>query len=183
MDYIPLIIYSLLFVGIKISVRIILTRPENRLRRGWGDWTVWTILIPLWLVLFGPILEFLFLGARPELWEMISGGILYIAAGFFSIKGYLDLQYGFIKAAEDEDTSLVVIGLYQTIRHPISLGNILFCVACPLFLSSGPSWIPALIGILGIIFQISVEESFIQQYIPDYADYKQRTWGLIPFIY
>lgn len=183
MDYIPLIIYSLLFVGIKISVRIVLTRPENRLRRGWGDWTVWAVLVPLWLVLFGPILEFLFLGTRPELWEMIVGGILYIAAGFFSIKGYLDLQHGFIKAVEDEDTSLVVIGLYQTIRHPISLGNILFCVACPLFLSSGPSWIPALIGILGIIFQISVEEIFIQQFIPDYADYKKRTWGLIPFIY
>jgi protein-S-isoprenylcysteine O-methyltransferase Ste14 len=183
MSYIPLVIYILLFAGMKISVRFVLTRPDSKLRKGWGDWTVWIILIPLWLVLIGPIVEFLFLGARPEIWEMILGGILYAAAGFFSIKGYLDLQHGFIRAIEVEETNLVVTGLYQTIRHPISLGNILFCVACPLFLSSGPSWIPALIGILGIIFRISVEESFIQQHIPDYSDYKKRTWGLIPFIY
>jgi protein-S-isoprenylcysteine O-methyltransferase Ste14 len=183
LDYMPLVAYTFLFAVLKTSEHFALTRPESTLRRGWGDWTVWVILIPLWLVLFGPILEFLLLGARPELWEMISGGILYIAAGFFSIKGYLDLQHGFIKALEVDDTSLVVTGLYRTIRHPISLGNILFCVACPLFLSSGPSWIPALIGILGIIFRISIEESFIQEHIPDYAEYKKRTWGLIPFIY
>ena len=182
-DYLPILIYVLLFSGLKISERIVLTRPENNIRKGWGDWTVWLILIPLWMVLIGPVLEFFFLGNRPRLWEMLLGGSLFFAAGFFSIKGYLDLQKGFTKAIELENTSLVVTGLYHRIRHPISFGNILFCFACPLFLGAGPSWIPALVGVLGVILRISIEESFLQQHVPDYESYKKRTWAMIPFIY
>jgi protein-S-isoprenylcysteine O-methyltransferase Ste14 len=50
-------------------------------------------------------------------------------------------------------------------------------------LAAGPSWIPALVGVLGIMMRISIEESFIQQHVPDYAAYKKQTWALIPFIY
>ena len=182
-EYYPVAIYTLLFAGLKISERAVLIRPESRIRKGWGDWTVWMILVPLWLVLIGPVVEFIFLGHRPDLWEMLGGAALFALAGIFSIKGYLDLQQGFTKAIELEDTSLVVTGLYHTIRHPISLGNILFCLACPLFLAAGPSWIPALIGVLGIMLRISIEESFIQAHIPDYKTYKARTWALITFIY
>ena len=182
-QYLPLLIYLLLFGGLKISERVVLTRPENNIRKGWGDWTVWLILIPLWLVLIGPVLEFFLLDSRPELWEMLLGGVLFIAAGFFSIKGYMDLQQGFTKGIELENTSLVVTGLYHSIRHPISFGNILFCVACPIFLSAGPSWIPALIGVLAVILRISIEESFLQQHVPDYETYKKRTWAMIPYIY
>jgi protein-S-isoprenylcysteine O-methyltransferase Ste14 len=183
MEYTPLAIYALMFGGLKISERVVLIRPENHIRKSWGDWTVWLILIPLWLVLFGPVIEFILLGHRPEIVEMTGGGVLFALAGFFSIKGYLDLENGFTQAIELEDTSLVVTGLYHTIRHPISLGNILFCLACPLFLAAGPSWIPALIAVLGIMLRISIEDSFIQSHIPDYESYKARTWALIPFIY
>jgi len=182
-EYMPLIFYAALYGGLKLSEYMVLTRPGNNIRKGWGDWTVWLILVPLWLVLIGPVLEFIFLGFRPELWEIISGGLLFIAAGFFSVKGYLDLEHGFAQAIELEDTSLVITGLYHTIRHPVSLGNILFCIACPLFLAAGPSWIPALVGILGVMLRISIEENFMQQHIPDYKEYKERTWALIPFLY
>lgn len=183
LDYYPLVIYAFLFSGLKISERIVLTRPESNIRKSWDDWTVWLILVPLWLVLIGPVLEYFVLGNRPDIWEMVLGAIFFTAAGFFSIKGYLDLQHGFTKAIEIDDTSLVVTGIYHKLRHPISLGNILFCVACPLFLAAGPSWIPALVGFFGIMLRISIEESFMQQHIPDYADYKERTWAMIPFIY
>lgn len=182
-EYYPIIIYIVLFGGLKFSEHTVLTRPESRIRKGWGDWTVWMILIPLWLVLIGPVLGYIFLGHRPDIWEMVLGGGLFVGAGFFSIKGYLDLERGFTKAIELEDTRLVVTGLYHQVRHPISLGNILFCVACPLFLAAGPSWIPALIAILGILLRISIEESFMQTLLPDYEAYKKRTWALIPFLY
>lgn len=182
-EYLPLLIYALLFFVLKLSERAVLIRPENHIRKGWSDWTVWIILVPMWVVLIGPALEFIFLGYRPDLWEMISGGILFIAAGFFSIKGYLDLQTSFIKSVEQQNKGLVVTGLYHKIRHPISLGNILFCFACPLFLAAGPSWIAALIAVLGIVFRISIEETFMQQHMPDYEAYKARTWAMIPFIY
>jgi protein-S-isoprenylcysteine O-methyltransferase Ste14 len=182
-DYYPVIIYAVMFAGLKISERAVLIRPENHIRKGWNDWTVWLILIPLWLVLIGPVLEFILLGSRPEFWEVGIGGLLFTAAGFFSIKGYWDLEHGFSKAVELENTGLIVSGLYRVIRHPISLGNILFCIACPLFLSSGPSWIPALIAILGILFRITIEETFIQEHILDYEAYKEKTWALIPFLF
>lgn len=183
LEYLPLLIYAALFLVMKICERIVLSRPENNIRRGWGDWTVWLILIPLWLTLLGPAAEFILLEFRPEVWEMALGGTLFIAAGFFSVKGYLDLERGLARAEGLEDTGMVILGLYHTIRHPVSLGNILFCFACPLFLAAGPSWIPALIGVLGVMLRTSIEDSFMQQYIPDYAAYKERTWALIPFIY
>lgn len=182
-DYVPLLIYAALFGGLKISEHFVLSHPDRMIRKEWGDWTVYLILIPMWMVLVGPVLEFLIFEHMPDLWEMILGGILFVAAGFLSIKGYQDLQHGFAKAIEIEDTSIVVTGLYHVIRHPISLANILFCIACPLFLAAGPSWIPALIGVLGVIFRISIEESFMQQHVPDYVNYKKRTWALIPYIY
>ncbi len=182
-EYFPVIIYAVMFAGLKISARSVLIRPETHIRKGWLDWTVWIILIPLWLVLIGPVLEFFLLGYRPEYWEMAVGGSLFIGGGFFSIKGYWDLEHGFTKALELKDTRLVVLGLYRVIRHPISLGNILFSIACPLFLAARPSWIPSLVAILGIIFRISIEESFIQEHIADYEAYKERTWALIPYLF
>jgi protein-S-isoprenylcysteine O-methyltransferase Ste14 len=183
LEYFPLLLYAALFSGLKISENIVLSKPANNIRKEWGDWTVYLILIPMWVVLIVPVLEFLFLGHRPDVWEMFLGGFLFAASGFLSIKGYQDLQHGFAQAVEIEDTSIVVTGLYHIIRHPISLANILFCIACPLFLAAGPSWIPALVGILGVIFRISIEESFMAKHIPDYADYKKRTWALLPYIY
>lgn len=183
LEYLPLILYAALFSGLKISENIVLSKPGNSIRKEWGDWTVYLILIPMWLVLITPVLEFLFWGHRPEVWEMLLGGFLFAASGFLSIKGYQDLQHGFAQAVEIENTSIIVTGLYHIIRHPISLANILFCIACPLFLAAGPSWIPALIGILGVILRISIEESFMAQHVPDYADYKKRTWALLPYIY
>jgi protein-S-isoprenylcysteine O-methyltransferase Ste14 len=183
LEYFPLILYAALFSGLKISENIVLSKPANNIRKEWGDWTVYLILIPMWVVLIVPVLEFLFLGHRPEVWEMILGGFLFAASGFLSIKGYQDLQHGFAQAVEIEDTSIVVTGLYHIIRHPISLANILFCIACPLFLAAGPSWIPALMGILGVILRISIEESFMAKHVPDYAEYKKHTWALLPYIY
>lgn len=182
-ENLPLIIYALFFGGLKFSERLVISKPGTTIRKSWGDWTVWLILVPLWLAFIGPVLEFIILDRHPQLWEMILGGVLFAASGLFSIKGYVDLQRGFTKAVELEETSLVVTGLYHTLRHPISLGNILFCISCPLFLASGPSWIPALLGVFGFMFRISIEESFMEQHIPDYADYKARTWAMIPFIY
>jgi len=183
LDYLPLLIYSLLFSVLKIGERTVLTRPGNNIRKGWGDWTVWLILIPMWVVLIGPAVEFVLLQNRPLIWEMVSGGVLFVGAAFFSVKGYLNLEEGFSQAIERDDTHLVITGLYKTIRHPVSLGNILFLVACPLFLAAGPSWIPALVGVLGVMLRITIEESFMQHHIPDYAAYKERTWALIPYIY
>lgn len=183
LHYYPLVIYALLFGGLKITEHTVLAHRVNNIRKGWGDWTVWLILVPLWLALIGPVLEFFILDHHPQIWEMVLGGILFLAAGFFSIKGYLDLEQGFTKALEFDDTGLIVTGLYQKLRHPISLGNILFCIACPLFLAAGPTWIPALIGIFGVILRISIEESFMQHHLPDYEDYKKRTWAMIPFLY
>lgn len=183
LNYLPLMIYIVLFAGLKIGERIVLNRPGNNIRKGWGDWTVWLILGPMWLVLIGPVAEFIFLHTQPSFWEMLSGGVLFVGAGFFTIKGYFDLEHGFTQAIERDDTHMVVTGLYHTIRHPVSLGNILFCVACPLFLAAGPSWIPALVGILGVLLRISIEEAFMQRHVSDYAAYKERTSALIPYIY
>ncbi len=183
LDYLPLLIYAALFGALKLGECLVLVRPRANIRLGRGNLIVWLIFVPFWLVLLGPVLEFIILGCRPTVLEMVIGGLIFITASFISIKGFLDLQVGFIKAITSDETSMVVTGLYHTIRHPVALGNILFCIACPLFLGAGPSWIPALLGILAVIIRISIEECFMQEHLLDYQAYKERTWALIPFLY
>ena len=79
LDYLPLLLYILLYAGLKLGERTVLKRPGNKIRQAWGDWTVWLILVPMWLVLIGPVLEFFILGNRPYTWEMGLGAALFIA--------------------------------------------------------------------------------------------------------
>jgi protein-S-isoprenylcysteine O-methyltransferase Ste14 len=74
-------------------------------------------------------------------------------------------------------------GLYAHIRHPLYLANILLFIACPLFLQSTFSWAIALLGLIGVLIRIRLEERFLQSTTERYEEYKSETWALIPGVY
>jgi len=83
-----------------------------------------------------------------------------------------------------EDHQLVTHGIYRFTRHPIYLGNIIFCIGVPVFTSSlyGLLILSALIPIF--LNRIRMEERLLTEEFGDaYRTYKEETSKLIPFIY
>jgi protein-S-isoprenylcysteine O-methyltransferase Ste14 len=83
-----------------------------------------------------------------------------------------------------EDHQLITHGIYRFIRHPIYLGNIMFFIGVPVYVSSlyGLLIMSALIPIF--LNRIRIEERMLTEEFGDaYRTYKEATSKLIPFIY
>jgi protein-S-isoprenylcysteine O-methyltransferase Ste14 len=79
--------------------------------------------------------------------------------------------------------SLVAHGPYDLVRHPIYLGGLLFLSGVSLLLSP---WALIVTGALGVVWALKarVEEGFLREHYPQYADYCRRTrYRLVPFVY
>jgi protein-S-isoprenylcysteine O-methyltransferase Ste14 len=121
-------------------------------------------------------------GAR---WWLKGGGALLVFCGAFVIvQASRALGSGltpFPKPAEGGE--LVEDGPYGVVRHPIYTGGILFAAGIALALSP---WALVPTGILAVVWALkaNVEERFLRERYPAYADYCERTrYRLVPFLY
>lgn len=76
----------------------------------------------------------------------------------------------------------IKIGPYEILRHPVYAGLLLYISSS---LQYNFSVIRVLIFFLfigAIIMKIIREESYTQQYLPEYKEYKQKTKALIPYL-
>jgi len=121
-------------------------------------------------------------GAR---WWLKGVGVLLVFGGaFLIVLASRALGSGltpFPKPAEGG--GLVDDGPYAVVRHPIYTGGILFAAGMALALSP---W--ALVGTtaLAVVWALKarVEERFLAERYPAYADYRRRTrYRLIPYVY
>lgn len=118
-------------------------------------------------------------------WWLKGAGVLLVFAGAFVIaKAARALGSGLTPyPAPAEAAELVDTGPYAVVRHPIYSGGILFAAGISLALSP---W--ALVGTaaLTVLWALKsrVEERFLAERYPGYADYCSRTrYRLIPFVY
>jgi protein-S-isoprenylcysteine O-methyltransferase Ste14 len=180
----PLIAYVgfiLLYRGVENAI---MAKLGTRRRKPARDWTINLIAVPFFLVTLTPILEYALLERQPNTLTLLVGGIFFIIATALRAKGHLDLAQGFSMAIEEiEGQQLVTTGIYAHIRHPLYLGNLYYFIACPLFLASTYSWIISVIGIVGIFVRIPIEEKFLLETMPEYAEYREETAALLPGIY
>ena len=81
-----------------------------------------------------------------------------------------------------QEQRLVQSGLYNVIRHPIYIGDILLVFGLELALNS---WL--VIGIAPLFVyvnqQAKLEEAALNDVFPEYPAYKNRTKRFIPFVY
>jgi len=83
-----------------------------------------------------------------------------------------------------EDHQLITHGIYRLTRHPIYLGNIMFFIGVPVYVSSlyGLLTMSALIPVF--LSRIRIEERLLTDEFGDaHRTYKEATSKLIPFIY
>ncbi|MGC9523141.1 MAG: methyltransferase family protein [Anaerolineae bacterium] len=169
----------------RVAELAVMTRTGTIAKKPRRDWTAWLIIVPYWLVLVAPPLEYMARDyRRPSVPSLALGVLLFAAATYVRVRAHLDLGKQFSMFLEEgKEEGLVTTGLYGKIRHPLYLGNLLLFLACPTFLGVAWSWILTLVGIVGVVVRIEMEERFLRRTFEGYDAYTEETSRLIPGIY
>jgi protein-S-isoprenylcysteine O-methyltransferase Ste14 len=79
---------------------------------------------------------------------------------------------------------LVTGGLYRVIRHPSYLGLLLGLFGWALVFRSAIGVLVSLLLIPPLVARMNSEEALLEsEFGQQYADYRRRTWRLLPFLY
>lgn len=177
--------YVALVLAYRVSELIVMTKTGTVAKKPKRDWTAWLIMVPYWLVILGPAVEYMSRDYRRPGWvALVLGGLLFALATIVRVRAHLDLGRQFSMFLEEgKEQGLVTTGLYAHIRHPLYLGNLFLFLACPTFLAVNWSWILTAIGIAGVLVRIEMEERFLRQSFEGYEAYAEETWKLIPRVY
>lgn len=121
-------------------------------------------------------------------WFLLAFSIVLVAHGFYSLR-----SVGNVNSSREEEvplawiektTSLVTVGPYKYIRHPL-YGSV-FYGTLGVFLKD-PSWlgvVVALGAILSVVMASKVEEAECIRYFgPSYRTYMKKTKMFVPFLF
>ena len=138
------------------------------------------------------VLDFIFLQDLKFQFFCLIGLALVVIGGYLRLRARLQLRKkaGFDSLVSTgrlqivEGQQLVKDGLYEHIRHPLYLGELLrnFGIVC--IFSSAFGILLVMIGAVFLLVRIKREEEMlVEAFGPDYKDYKRKTKRLIPHIY
>ncbi|MDK2871111.1 MAG: hypothetical protein PWQ16_463 [bacterium] len=113
--------------------------------------------------------------------ENIMGSLLALAGMGLGLWGRSAMKESFSVKTEKPE-KLIKSGPYAIIRHPLYLGLILLCMGGVIASSSKLLIIPFLINLVVIIKKVKTEEELLES-LPEFKEYKSRTWKLIPFLW
>jgi protein-S-isoprenylcysteine O-methyltransferase Ste14 len=109
---------------------------------------------------------------------LLLGGVLRIWPMFV-----LGRRFSGLVAIQPEH-ELVTTGPYRHVRHPSYLGMMLGLVGWALVFRSSIGLVAAVLGLPLLLERIESEEALLaSQFGAPYADYRRRTWRLVPGLY
>jgi protein-S-isoprenylcysteine O-methyltransferase Ste14 len=120
------------------------------------------------------------------LWLIISGVIISIPAGIFTIWAVAVNPYfeGTIRIQDDRDHQVCNSGPYKIVRHPGYAGLIISTLCTPLILGSWWGLVPSGIIALLVIIRTVLEDRTLQDELPGYPEYAERVrYRLVPGIW
>ena len=104
-------------------------------------------------------------------------GLLLMLLGFASIGGAIQI------APEPRvGGELVTRGVYRRLRHPIYTAIVILVAGLFLRKPSVPMAIMAPVVIVFLAVKTQFEETLLLARYPEYATYRKRTWGIIPWL-
>jgi protein-S-isoprenylcysteine O-methyltransferase Ste14 len=128
-------------------------------------------------VFFGPAAPLLLTGRAPRLI-----GDVFCFAGLFLLFGGINRLGRAIQVdpAPRSDATLVTAGIYKWFRHPIYTAIVVIVIGIFLRRPTIAVAIAAAIVIVFLAIKVRFEEKLLMARYPDYSNYKQRSWGLLP---
>lgn len=173
-----------LLLGDAVAEYAAMLRTGTLRRKHRREWTYYAVSIPYRAMFATALIEYVSLQTRPAPTFLIVGTLLATTGIVIRVRGHLELKGAFSPYVEkSEDQKLVQSGMYATIRHPMYVGANLLFVGMPMVLGAKWAWLFSALALAGVIVRIHREEEFLTREFPDYADYIQRTWRLLPHIY
>jgi protein-S-isoprenylcysteine O-methyltransferase Ste14 len=142
------------------------------------------VLVPFYLSIYLPPAEHLFLKNQLSSSCIIIGFSIVIIGISLRLLSLITLNSKFsISITPNQSKNLVVNGIYRYIRHPLYLASLLMSFAGCIIFSCVVMWIFPLITLIAVIYRIKEEEVALTKEYPEYIEYKNKTYKLIPFIY
>jgi protein-S-isoprenylcysteine O-methyltransferase Ste14 len=128
---------------------------------------------------------------RRDIWTIDGDTVRYIGLALFVVGCLLRLAPVFVLGrrfsglvAIQEGHELVTGGLYRVIRHPSYLGLLLGLFGWALVFRSAIGVLVSLLLLPPLVARMNSEEALLQsEFGAQYADYRRRTWRLVPFVY
>jgi protein-S-isoprenylcysteine O-methyltransferase Ste14 len=128
---------------------------------------------------------------RRDIWTIDGDTVRYLGLVLFVIGCVLRLAPVFVLGrrfsglvAIQEGHELVTGGLYRVIRHPSYLGLLLGLFGWALVFRSAIGVLVSLLLLPPLIARMNSEDALLEsEFGSKYADYRRRTWRLLPFLY
>src|SRR5262245_17795511 len=128
---------------------------------------------------------------RHEIWTIDGDAGRYTGLALFIVGSILRVGAVFVLGrrfsglvAIQEGHELVTGGLYRVIRHPSYLGLLLSLFGWTLIFRSAIGALVSLLLIPPLIARMNSEEALLEsEFGEQYAQYRRRTWRLLPLLY
>lgn len=128
---------------------------------------------------------------RHDVWAIDGDAVRYLGLVLYVVGGVLRLAPVFVLGrrfsglvAIQERHELVTGGLYGVIRHPSYLGLLLLLFGWALVFRSAIGVLVSLLLLPPLVARMNSEEALLaSEFGERYADYRRRTWRLLPFVY
>jgi protein-S-isoprenylcysteine O-methyltransferase Ste14 len=128
---------------------------------------------------------------RHDIWTIDGDTVRYLGLALFVIGSVLRLAAVFVLGrrfsglvAIQEGHELATGGLYRVIRHPSYLGLLLGLFGWALIFRSAIGVLVSLLLLPPLVARMNSEEALLESEFGErYADYRRRTWRLLPFLY
>lgn len=114
----------------------------------------------------------------------VAGKVLLIVSGLIAVAGFLALGRNLTPNPRPRDTgTLVRHGIYRFMRHPLYTSLVLGCLGWSLQRQSIPALAATVFLAWALDSKARLEERWLHERFPEYADYSQRVRRFLPWIY
>jgi protein-S-isoprenylcysteine O-methyltransferase Ste14 len=129
-------------------------------------------------VFFGPKTPRLLTGNASRLASdlLCIAGMALLFAGIFRLGHAIQID-----PIPRQDASLVTTGIYRWFRHPIYTSIVVVVIGLFLHTPTPAVALASVIVIGYLAVKVRFEEKLLAMRYPDYEQYRQRSWGLIPW--
>ncbi len=108
---------------------------------------------------------------------LCAAGLLLLLSAFVSIGSAVRIE-----PEPRPGSELVTRGVYRYLRHPIYTAIVMLVLGLFLRKAAISVAIAAAVVIVFLVVKVRFEEKVLLARYPEYAAYKSRTWGLVPWL-
>jgi protein-S-isoprenylcysteine O-methyltransferase Ste14 len=135
-------------------------------------------------ILVVPSLDHRFSWSHIPLWIVLTGDVLVVLGFYIVFKVFCVNTFTSATIEVSEQQTVISIGPYAFVRHPMYSGALVMMLGTPLALASWWGLIAFVIMVAVIVIRLLDEEKLLFANLPGYAEYVARVrYRLIPYVW